>query len=129
MALLTAAALPALDLTEGHMEHFFFIGPEAAPIGLIGVEFCGSEALLRSLVVARDRRSEGIGGALVDHVESHAHARGARSIFLLTTTAEAFFSRRGYVRAARQSAPSTIRNTREFAHICPAGSAFLVKQI
>ena len=47
--------------------------------------------------------------------------------YLLTTTAEDFFARRGYVRIARDEAPETIRATREFADICPAGSAIMRK--
>jgi hypothetical protein len=38
----------------------------------------------------------------------------ARSMYLLTTTAEAFSKRGGYVAAARQTAPAEIRATREF---------------
>lgn len=128
-SLLEAAGLPASDLTDAHMEHFFYCGPAMAPSGLVGLELSGPDALLRSLVVAADRRSAGLGSALVDHAESYARACGARSIFLPTTTAEAFFSRRGYVAAARESAPAAIRATCELADICPASSAFLVKQL
>lgn len=127
--LLAAADLPWSDLTDAHMEHFFYSGPAGAPTGLVGLEFCGPNALLRSLVVAPARRSTGIGATLVEHAEVHARARGALSLFLLTTTAEAFFRHRGYVAAARESAPSEIRATREFADICPASSAFLSKRL
>ena len=47
--------------------------------------------------------------------------------YLLTTTAEDFFARRGYVRIARDEAPETIRAAREFADIYPAGSAIMRK--
>jgi N-acetylglutamate synthase-like GNAT family acetyltransferase len=50
-------------------------------------------------------------------------------MYLLTTTAAGFFERRGYVAAARESAPAEIRATREFADICPASSAFMVKHL
>ena len=129
VALLESAALPASDLTELHMEHFFFAGSDTAPTGLVGVELCGSEVLLRSLVVTPASRSDGLGGALLSHAESHARALGAGSIFLLTTTAQAFFRQRGYERTERESAPASIRNTREFAHICPASAAFMVKRL
>ena len=127
--MLQAAALPASDLTDEHMEHFFFCGPAAMPRGLVGLEFRGPDALLRSLVVTPDCRSTGLGSALVDHAESYARSRGARAIFLLTTTAEAFFAHRGYVPATRDEAPAAIRETREFADLCPASSAFMVKQL
>jgi len=128
-ALLESAGLPAADLTDGYMQHFFYVGPRSAPLALVGVEMCGRDALLRSLVVIPQHRSVGLGQALVAHAESHAHRQGARAIYCLTTTAEAFFRRRGYVDADRERAPLAVRETREFSTICPASSAFLVKQL
>ena len=128
-SLLESVALPASDLTEAHLEHFFFSGSHDAPTGLVGLEPCGAQVLLRSLVVAPAYRSKGIGGALVKHAETHARRLGARAVFLLTTSAEQFFIRCGYERAARDSAPNAIRNTREFAAICPASAVFMVKRL
>jgi amino-acid N-acetyltransferase len=127
--LLKAAALPSADLTDAHMEHFFFCGSPAAPVGLVGVEFLGRDALLRSLVVAPDLQRSGMGSALVDEAESHARSRGATAIFLLTTTAAEYFKRRGYVLSERTSAPEPIRASREFADLCPASAALLVKHL
>lgn len=129
VALLDASDLPSSDLTDAHMEHFFFCGPAAAPIAIVGVELCGWSALLRSLVVRPEHRSAGLGAALVDHAEAYAHSRGVRAIYLLTTTAEAFFARRGYAAASRDSAPAEIAQTPEFAGICPTSSAFMVKRL
>jgi amino-acid N-acetyltransferase len=128
-ALLEAAQLPTADLTDDHCEHFFYQGSPAAPTGLIGLELFGNVALLRSLVVSPAARASGLGSELLGHAESHARSSGVRTVYLLTTTAEAFFSRRGYVRTARDSAPPAIRTTREFAGICPASSAFMCKQL
>jgi amino-acid N-acetyltransferase len=128
-ALLEGAQLPTADLTEQHCEHFFFAGPAEAPTGLVGLELLGEVALLRSLVVAPGSRGGGTGAALVAHAERYARERAVRELYLLTTTAEAFFRKRGYAPAARDSAPAAIRNTREFAGICPASSAFLTKQL
>ena len=99
--LLAAAGLPTNDLTDQHCQDFFYIGPATAPTGLVGLEMFGDVALLRSLVVrVRPWRSAGVGGsALVRHAEDHARANGVRAgSMLLTTTAEAFFTRRGYGR-------------------------------
>jgi amino-acid N-acetyltransferase len=128
-ALLDAAELPSSDLTDAHMEHFFFCGPAATPTALVGVELCGSNALLRSLVVHPEHRSAGLAAALVEHAEEYARACGVRAVYLLTTTAESFFARRGYVTATRASAPPEIAATREFAGICPASSAFMIKRL
>ena len=127
--LLEASDLPTSDLTDAHMPDFFYVGSPGAPVGLVGVELRGENALLRSLAVASEHRGSGIGGALVETAESHARARGAEALFLLTTTAERFFKSRGYVPADRATAPQAIRTSREFADLCPASSAFLVKQL
>jgi amino-acid N-acetyltransferase len=128
-SLLKSAGLPTSDLDGAQLQHFFFIGTASVPIGLVGLELCGDHALLRSLVVAPSARAGGAGTALVGHAETHARSQGARDVYLLTTTAEDFFARRGYVRIGREAAPEPIRSTREFADICPASSAFMVKHI
>jgi amino-acid N-acetyltransferase len=129
VALLESASLPTQDLTERHCEGFFFAGSAAVPTGLVGLEICGDVALLRSLVVTPESRRGGAGSALVAHAESHARGQGVRAIYLLTTTAERFFERRGYARVAREAAPPAIRATREFAGICPASSAFMTRKL
>jgi len=128
-ALLASAELPTEDLTDEHCRHFFFLGDPESPTGLVGLELLGDIALLRSLVVTPGERRSGAGSALVEHAEEHARSRGVRSLYLLTTTAEAFFAKRGYARAVRDTAPAAIRATREFAGICPASSAFMCKQL
>ena len=127
MALLANARLPTEDLTESHCAHFFHIGAGTSPQGLVGLELFGDVALLRSLVVAESRRGLGDGSRLLARAESHAREQGVRELFLLTTTAEKFFASRGYQRAARESAPAAIRQTREFTGICPASAAFMSK--
>ncbi|HKQ12898.1 MAG TPA: arsenic resistance N-acetyltransferase ArsN2 [Steroidobacteraceae bacterium] len=127
--LLESAALPTSDLAEEHMDDFFYAGAAAAPVGIVGVQFYGGDALLRSLVVDPTHRTRGLGQKLVEHAEQHARDRGAATVYLLTTTAESFFRSRGYIVTSRDSAPSAIRATPEFAGLCPASSAFLSKRL
>ena len=72
VALLQAQGLPVSDITDGHLEHFFFAGSDGSPTGLVGLEIYGSDVLLRSLVVAGSARTQGIGSALVQHAENYA---------------------------------------------------------
>lgn len=126
-ALLTAVGLPSADLTKPHLKHFLFSGPRNAPTGLVGLELFDSDALLRSLAVAPDAQRSGLGSALLELAEVYAYTRGARSLYLLTTTAQRFFEKRGYRLTSRESCPATIRSTSEFASLCPASSALLMK--
>ncbi len=129
VALLQAQGLPISDITDEHLEHFFFIGSDGSPTGLVGVEMYGTEALLRSLVVAENARTRGVGSALVRHAEEYASSHRVDAMYLLTTTAEQFFERLGYESIDRSLAPPAIESTREFASLCPASSAFMTKQL
>lgn len=129
VALLTGEGLPVTDLTDGSLEHFFYIGPDGSPTALVGLEMYATDALLRSLVVVPDARTKGMGSAIVRHAEDYAASRHVHAIYLLTTTAESFFARLGYRRLDRTHAPPSIQSTREFAGLCPASSAFMIKRL
>jgi len=70
-----------------------------------------------------------VGSGLVAHAERHAREQGVQSLYLLTTTAEKFFLRRGYTRIPREDAPAAIKSTKEFSGICPVSSSFMVKKL
>jgi amino-acid N-acetyltransferase len=127
--MLEAANLPIEDIREEMLPHFFYAGSDGAPQGLVGVELLGREGLLRSLVVEERARGSGLGKSLVEHAERHAASCGVKSLFLLTTTAEPFFKRLNYGRIDRDAAPPTVKQTSEYASLCPASSAFMVKQL
>jgi amino-acid N-acetyltransferase len=129
VTLLGSQRLPFSDITAEHLEHFLYAGSDASPTGMVGVEIYGSVGLLRSLVVADDARTQGLGSALVEEAERYAVARQVSALYLLTTTAEKFFERRGYQRIDRTQAPPAIQATVEFASLCPASSAFMIKQL
>lgn len=129
IALLEDCGLPTADLAGQHMPHFFYCGSARNPAGIVGVELLGGEALLRSLAVREAMRGAGIGAALVSSAEEFARSRGVRNMYLLTTTAERFFARRGYAPAAKSEAPENVRHTREFAAICPDSSSFMCKPL
>jgi amino-acid N-acetyltransferase len=126
--LLADCHLPSSDLEPRHFEHFFGCGERSAPEGVVGLELYGPCALLRSLAVAERSRRKGCGRELVAEAERHAWSQGVEEIYLLTTTAERFFSALGYRRAGRESALEAIRATEEFSALCPSDSVLMVKQ-
>lgn len=128
-ALRTAAGLPVADLTAAHLDDFWGGGESLDLIGVVGLEGYGTVALLRSLAVAPAWQGQGLGSALLAHAERVARQRGITALYLLTTTAEAFFTRRGYVRIGREAAPPMLRQTAEFAALCPASAACLTKAL
>ena len=129
LRLLESAHLPASDITDSMLEHFFYVGPADAPIAMVGLELLGDRGLLRSLVVVPSARSAGRGSVLLGHAESYARTRGVRELFLLTTTADRFFERHGYGRVAREGVPDSIRSNRQFAEICPSNSTIMAKTL
>lgn len=128
-SLLAANDLPIDDLSEVDFSHFFGFGTPQLLKGLVGIELFDNVALLRSLAVADTCRGTGLGKTLVAHIEDYAKDQGVQKLYLLTTTAQNFFAKLGYEDVARNQAPKAIRNTREFAGICPGSAAFMVKAL
>lgn len=52
-------------------------------------------------------------------LEGEAREAGARTAYLLTTTAADFFAARGYERVTRADVPLEIAGTSEFETLCP----------
>lgn len=96
-------------------------------VGAGAIEHHGPDALLRSLVVDPSVRSRGIGSALVAALERVAAEAGLGGPYLLTTSAESFFSRRGYRRIPRDGAPAPVRASLEWATVCGDTAVALVR--
>jgi amino-acid N-acetyltransferase len=125
--LLDLEALPSADLSETALEHFLVVRDEIGVVGVVGLEVYGKVALLRSLVVANSHAGRGIGRGLVAAAESLAAMLGCCSIYLLTTTAEAFFELLGFRRIERRAAPPEIQQTTEFSSLCPSSATVMAK--
>lgn len=124
---LEEADLPTADIEQpGRL--FFGLSDERGLIGYIGVEGDGGDRLLRSLVVLPCRRDSGHGSMLVQRLEASPPA-GVERLHLLTTIAAPFFRRLDYVDAERRDAPACIAATEQFAALCLASAAYLVKTL
>lgn len=126
--LLKASGLQIADLSAAPAL-FFGIHVAGELVACIGLELYDSVALLRSLAVSPAFRGRGLARELVVFAEDLAFSRGVRTLFLLTTSAEAFFTALGYRPAAREEAPAAIRATAQFSGLCPAASAFLSRAL
>lgn len=123
--LLETSKMPTADLSDRIQMLGVWHGDRL--VGVVGLEPFGDVGLLRSLAVDTSERGTGLGSRLVERLEAMARDEGIGSLYLLTTTAEAFFQRRGYACVPRESAPAAIRGTSEFSSICPASSMFMCK--
>jgi amino-acid N-acetyltransferase len=129
-ALLKAAALPVGGLDD-HFPGGYAVGVDerGAIVGACGIETYRTAGLLRSAVVAEQVRGSGLGGRLVEERLDWARRRGLDAVFLLTTTAPAFFARLGFAAVERDEVPPAVRASREFAEICPASAQAMVLRL
>lgn len=123
-ALLTASSLPLAGVPEAISE-FVVAEADGAIVGVAGLEVCCDDALLRSVAVAPEWRSRGVGRALVERKIADAEARGLRALYLLTTTAERYFPSFGFKEVARDAVPEAVRETQEFREACPSSAAVM----
>ncbi|MEW6363681.1 MAG: arsenic resistance N-acetyltransferase ArsN2 [Acidobacteriota bacterium] len=127
-ALLVSAELPAADI-EPHISNFIVARAGQELIGSIGIEVAGDAGLLRSLAVRPPYRGRGIAETLCSRLEGYARALGVRRLYLLTTTAEGYFRKRGYQRVPRSEAPAGVQSTHEFRSACPSTAACMRKDL
>lgn len=121
------------DLPSGDVrakpDCFYVATSGGDPVGVGGIEVYGTDGLLRSVVVEESVRGTGYGSTLVDALETTAHDDGVSALYLLTTTAAGFFAARGYDEVDRVEAPDAIRQTTEFADLCPDTATCMLKSL
>jgi amino-acid N-acetyltransferase len=119
--------LPTEDITPG--TQLFVVEDGDEVIATVAVEYDYNNALLRSLSVSEEKRKTGIGAELVSFIEDYVGKQGVQNVFLLTTTAADFFSKRGYKIVERSNVPDFIQNTTEYSVICASSSTLMKKEL
>ena len=89
----------------------------------------GRDVLIRSVTVEPSCRSKGIGRNLVAVLLRQAFDADARTAWLLTTDAQAFFEKTGFNLVSRETAPAAILATRQAVELCPATAILLSRPI
>jgi len=126
--LLERAGLPTAGVRSDPSR--FYVGRHGgARVGVGGLEVYGSNALLRSVAVEPSVRGRGFGTALCDRLERKARTADVETMYLLTTTEADFFAGLGYGEIDRENAPTSIRETTEFAELCPSTATCLEKSL
>ncbi|WP_247730763.1 arsenic resistance N-acetyltransferase ArsN2 [Halovivax limisalsi] len=128
VSLLDACGLPTADV-RATPAAFFLAYAAGECVGTGGLEAYGTDGLLRSVAIVDEKRGEGYGTALCEALEGEARASDVARLYLLTTSAAPFFRRRGYREIDRADAPARIRETTEFAELCPQSATCMAKTL
>ncbi len=125
ITLLNGYNLPTDDISSGHVKLFGYFNSTDL-IACVGIEEFENELLLRSLAVKNEIGTCGIGTMLTEFVGRYAYQNGNKTVYLLTESADGFFSKLRFKPCDRMEAPETIQQTKQFSTLCP-DSAILMK--
>ncbi len=127
-ALLEQAGLPTCDLLAAKPE-FVVLRDDGRVVAAGALERFGSAALVRSVVVAGDRRGVGLGRIIVEELERVARVARVGRLILLTQTARGFFAHQGYRVIERHEVPQDVQGSEEFRSLCPASATCMAKAL
>ncbi|MGZ4810909.1 MAG: arsenic resistance N-acetyltransferase ArsN2 [Thermoanaerobaculia bacterium] len=119
--LLVASGLPVAGVDE-HWKTFVVARDAGHIVGCGGSEPYATVALIRSIAVDADHRSSGLGRRIVRQLIDRLASRGLRDFYLLTTTAEDYFKKRGFKTVEREEVHPQLLQSREFQDACPASA-------
>lgn len=129
-ALLIESELPVEDVLGTAQIRFLIVEDSGARlVGCVGFEVHGREGILRSFAVRPNLRSQGVGGTLLEAVQKTAALAGIERLWLLTTTATTFFQQHGFEVADRTTASESVRQSCQFANICPPSATCLARTV
>lgn len=126
--LLLTAGLP-LDGAQDHLARFVVGESGGKLVCAAGLECYGANALLRSVVVDAQARGAGWGKHLLAQLTKQASEQGVSQLYLLTTTAESYFSRLGFRAVNRARIPKQLERSRELQGACPASATAMTMKI
>jgi amino-acid N-acetyltransferase len=128
LALLAASGLPTAGLTE-HLGSAYVARRGGRIVGTAALELYEGGALLRSVAVDEGERGGGLGRLLTERAVDEADARELAAVYLLTTSAEEYFTRFGFSIDAREHVPDSLRASVEFQSACPASATVMRKAL
>jgi N-acetylglutamate synthase-like GNAT family acetyltransferase len=116
--LLISNKLPT-DGIDDHWKTFIVARDGQNVVGCGGSEAYPFAALIRSVAVADSHRGRGIGRRIVRQLVDRLASRGIREFYLLTTTAEPYFAKRGFKPIDRDEVHPQLLASAEFQGACP----------
>ena len=116
--LLVDNQLPTAGVDE-HWKTFIVARDGDAVVACGGSEAHAFAALVRSVAVHSDYRGLGIGRKIVRQLLDRLASRGIREFYLLTTTAQEYFRKRGFKVIDRDEVHPQLLASEEFRDACP----------
>lgn len=126
--LLASERLP-LEGVGDHFANYLVAVTAEGLVGVIGLERYGDVGLLRSAVVAPPARARGVGALLAERLMQEAAARGTKHVYLITTTAAAYFERLGFRRVPREQLPAELAASAELRGACPDDAICMMRDL
>ena len=127
IALLRKLNLPTSDINDDIQLYLLQDGEKT--IGTAGLKIFEDCALLRSVSVATEQQGKGYGKIINEQIEMYAKESGIKCLYLITTSAKAFFDQLGYGIIERNVAPEPVKQTTEFSSLCPSSAVVMKKLI
>ena len=119
--LLKKCELPFEDCNE-HLDSFVGINSGGKLSAIGALQILGSVALLRSIAVLPEHRGKSLAGIITQYLLGLARSKGIVELYLLTETAENYFTRFGFRIVDRDTVADEIKSTRQYTSLCPSSA-------
>jgi amino-acid N-acetyltransferase len=116
-----------LDGLDEHVRTMVVAREGERLVGTAALELYADGALLRSVAVDPAVQGRGVGHQLTEAALTLGRTLGLPAVFLLTTTAEAFFPKFGFERITRDDVPDSVKASVEFRSACPSSATVMRK--
>ncbi len=118
--------LPTEDI-KLKIDNIYLIEDGGKRIGIAGLEILGRYGLVRSIVVDQEFRNKGYGKSIIEALIKLARLKKLKELYLLTTSAEEFFSKIDFEKIDRDQVPEEIKSSDEFNSLCPVSAVCMKK--
>jgi len=126
--LLDICNLPSVDCEE-HLNNFILVQENNNVIGVGSLEVYNNVGLLRSIAVLPNSRNNGVGTIIYELVEKRALDLGVKFLYLLTESADEYFSSFGFSLKERNDVPLLIMKTKQFKDLCPSTAKVMYREL
>ena len=114
-----------LEGVDDHWKTFVVARDGETLVGCGGSEAYSNAALIRSIAVDPTHRNRGIARMIVRQLLDRLSALGVREFYLLTTTAQDYFKKRGFRKCDRDEVNPQLLASREFQDACPKSATVM----